>query len=75
MLAERFLPQITCPVLVIQGIKDEYGSDAQVDGIVNQVSGKAAKLMIPSVGHTPHKEAKEKVLKISASFIKELSGK
>jgi hypothetical protein len=51
-----------------QGEDDEYGSQEQVIGIINQVSGKAIKLIIPSVGHTPHKEAKELILKSSASF-------
>jgi len=69
---EHFLPKIACPVLVIQGANDEYGSEAQVDGIVQQVSGKAVKLMIPLVGHTPHKEEKAIVLEESASFIKKL---
>ena len=69
---EAFLPKIKCPVLVIQGENDEYGSEAQVDGIINQVPGAARKLIIPSAGHTPHKEAKEFVLEHSASFINQL---
>lgn len=69
---ESFLPHIQCPVLVIQGDKDEYGTEAQVDGIVNQTSGEAVKLIIPEIGHTPHKEARETVLKESAGFIARL---
>ena len=69
---ESFLPQIQCPVLVIQGDNDEYGTEAQVDGIVNQTVGEAVKLMIPEIGHTPHKEARETVLKESAVFIARL---
>jgi pimeloyl-ACP methyl ester carboxylesterase len=69
---EAFLPNIECPVLIIQGDNDEYGTIAQVDGIVSQVSGKAVKLMIPEIGHTPHKEAREIVLKESAAFIAEI---
>lgn len=69
---ESFLPNIQCPVMVIQGNNDEYGTVAQVDGIVNQVSGEAVKLMIPDIGHTPHKEAREAVLKESSSFIARL---
>lgn len=69
---EGFLPHIHCPVLVIQGEKDEYGSLEQVNGIINQVSGEIHQLIIPSVGHTPHKEAKEVVLERSASFINHL---
>lgn len=68
---EGLLPQIKCPVLVIQGEADEYGSLAQVDGIITQVSGVASQLIIPGVGHTPHKEAKELVLGQSAMFIKQ----
>ena len=69
---ESFLPSILCPVLIIQGDNDEYGSIAQVDGIVTQVSGAAVKLMIPEIGHTPHKEARERVLKETTGFIARL---
>lgn len=69
---EAFLPRITCPVLVIQGENDEYGSPAQVDGILRQVAGVARQLLIPSVGHSPHKEAKDLVLQQAASFIHNL---
>jgi len=69
---ESFLPEIKCPVLVIQGEDDEFGSIKQVDGIVNQVSGNASKIVIPQIGHTPHKAAKEMVLDHSTSFINQL---
>lgn len=69
---EHFLPNIKCPVLVIQGEKDEYGSLAQVNGIVKQVSGKAERLIIPSIGHTPHKEAEEVVLEKTTQFINQI---
>ncbi len=71
---EHFLPQISCPVLVIQGERDEFGSSAQVEGIVKGVSGKTSACMVPEVGHTPHKEAREIVLEASASFIHLLKG-
>jgi len=69
---EAFLPKIKCPVLVIQGENDEYGSIKQVNGIINQVPGEARQLIIPSAGHTPHKEAKKNVLEHAASFINQL---
>jgi pimeloyl-ACP methyl ester carboxylesterase len=69
---EVFLPHIKCPVLVIQGENDEYGSLAQVSGIINHVSTNAEKLIIPFTGHTPHKEAQEKVHDHSAIFINHL---
>ena len=69
---ESFLPKIKCPVLIIQGENDEYGSKEQVNGIINQVSGEARQFITPSAGHTPHKEAKEVVLEHSASCINHL---
>lgn len=62
VLYEAFLPRITCPVLVIQGEQDEYGTLAQVAGIVQQVAGEAHQLVIPGSGHTPHRDAREVVL-------------
>ncbi|HEY1165966.1 MAG TPA: alpha/beta hydrolase [Chitinophaga sp.] len=44
--------QNKCPLLVIQGEKDEY----------------ASRLIIPAIGHTPHKEAAAVVLERSAAF-------
>lgn len=66
---ESFLPRITCPVLVIQGGQDEYGTLAQVTGIVEQVAGEAQPLLIPFVGHTPHKDARPTVVHYTSLFI------
>lgn len=51
---EKYLPSIACPLLVIQGKDDHYGSEAQVDAIVNGAGGPAEKLMVPKCGHDPH---------------------
>jgi pimeloyl-ACP methyl ester carboxylesterase len=66
---ERFLPQIICPILVIQGKNDEFGSMEQVNSIAEKVSGNCDVLLIENVGHSPHKEAMEEVLKGSVAFI------
>ncbi|MDO1449198.1 alpha/beta hydrolase [Rhodocytophaga aerolata] len=66
---EHFLPEIQCPVLVIQGEKDEYGTLHQVEGITSQVSGVAFQFIVPQVGHTPHKEAAQETLTKAAEFI------
>lgn len=71
---ENFLPGIGCPALIIQGEQDEYGSIAQVNGIINQVSGYSEELLLPSTGHTPHKQAREAVLLRAAAFIKRVIG-
>jgi pimeloyl-ACP methyl ester carboxylesterase len=71
---EHFLPMIQCPTLVIQGEKDEYGSLQQVESIIEKVSGATEKFIIPSIGHTPHKENPEVVLVQVSAFINELIG-
>ncbi|MGC4056969.1 MAG: alpha/beta hydrolase [Chitinophagaceae bacterium] len=63
------LPEIICPVLVIQGAEDAYGTEAQVQGIVQSVRGPADAYLIPQSGHSPHKEASDSTLTISADFI------
>jgi pimeloyl-ACP methyl ester carboxylesterase len=63
------LSGITCPLLVIQGTEDRYGTQAQVEGIVRQVSGPAFAKMIPGCGHTPHFQAEKEVLEEMSRFI------
>ncbi|HCT30556.1 MAG TPA: alpha/beta hydrolase [Bacteroidales bacterium] len=69
---ENLLPSIKCPTLIIQGEYDEYGSLMQVDKIAEQVSGKATKLILPNLKHTPHKEAPELILEHTSKFINQL---
>ncbi|MDQ0780646.1 alpha/beta fold hydrolase [Chryseobacterium sp. W4I1] len=70
---EYLLKDIHCPLLFIQGEADEYGTLDQVEKTVSQVSGTAEKFIIPGIGHTPHKEAPELVLKRTAEFIEKYS--
>lgn len=66
---EHFLPAIKCPVLVIQGEADEYGSEKQVDAIAEQVSGPSTKDMVKFARHTPHKEAADYTLRTTSTYI------
>jgi pimeloyl-ACP methyl ester carboxylesterase len=66
---EECLPQITRPILVIQGEDDQYGTEAQVEAITKQVSGARESLLIPDCGHTPHHEARDKVVQAMTQFI------
>jgi len=69
---EASLPAVTSPVLAIQGVNDEYGTPAQVDAIVRQVSGPVEGLLIPDCGHIPHHQARERVFSAVLSFIRSL---
>jgi len=63
------LPAIRCPVFVLQGENDEHGSPAQVDAIVNGVSGPAESWFVPGCGHSPHLEFGDAVVERTAAFI------
>lgn len=69
---EAALPRIQCPVLVLQGSADEYGTPAQVEAIAGQVGGPARGVLLPRVGHSPHKEAPEETLRLAADFVQQL---
>lgn len=69
---EQFLFDIQCPSLIIQGEKDEYGTLKQVESIVEKVSSTSEKFIIPNIGHTPHKETPEVVLKKVKLFVESL---
>lgn len=66
---EKYLPKVSCPVLVLQGEDDEYGTSAQVEGIASLVSGPVEAKLIPDCGHVPHFQAKDKVLNSMSRFI------
>lgn len=68
---EHLLPRISCPLLVIQGIDDEYGTQKQVQSIVENSSGPATPMMVPNCAHVPHFQAVDSVLKGMISFIKD----
>ncbi len=63
------LPQITVPVLVIQGEDDEFGSPLQVDAIVQSCAGISEGLMIENAKHTPHKENRAMTFDIVSQFL------
>jgi pimeloyl-ACP methyl ester carboxylesterase len=53
--------QVTCPVLLIQGAGDPYGTLDQLDRIEARVRGPVERLVVPG-GHSPHLEAPGEVL-------------
>lgn len=63
------LRAITCPVLVVQGSEDAYGSRRQVDLIDQNVSGESEILWLEDCGHVPHLQARPRVLEGMGDFI------
>jgi len=66
---EACLSRIQCPMLIVQGEKDEHATLAQVDAIAQGVSGLAETYVVPEVGHSPHLEAREAMLTRMSAFI------
>jgi pimeloyl-ACP methyl ester carboxylesterase len=66
---EHFLPSILCPVMVIQGVEDEYGTIEQVRSITSNISGPSAAHMITNAGHSPHKQSEIFLIEICVAFL------
>lgn len=67
---EHFLPQIAAPVFVIQGDKDEYGTEKQVNSIHNNTPNKKGKrLIIKDCGHSPHLTNQQLVIEEIKDFV------
>lgn len=64
------LANVRCPVLVIQGTDDEYGTMAQVAAIRRGVAG-AETLLLPECGHSPHRDQTEATLEAIVGFLEE----
>lgn len=55
------LHHITCPVLAIQGLDDEYGTLEQVRSI-QRLAPQTQLLELPDCGHSPHKDQADAVI-------------
>ena len=66
---EDSLPNIDCPVLLIQALDDEYGTLAQLDAIERGVSGPVERLVLPDGGHSPHVTHPEQVANAIIQFV------
>jgi pimeloyl-ACP methyl ester carboxylesterase len=53
--------RLTCPVLLIQGEHDPYGTLEQIDRIAARAKGPVERLVVPG-GHSPQFDAREPVL-------------
>lgn len=65
---ERELATITCPLLAVQGLDDEYGTLKQIHGIAERVP-QAKLLELADCGHSPHRDQPERVIAATADFI------
>ena len=66
---EDAVPRIPCPILVIQGEDDEYGTAKQLDSIKERSGGSAKIVLLPDCGHSPHRDQRDKTLDAMADHI------
>ena len=66
---KEYLPDVSCPALLIQGAEDEYATDEHMCGIADRLGGPAEAVLVPRCGHSPHLERSEAVLKLMRDFI------
>jgi pimeloyl-ACP methyl ester carboxylesterase len=66
---EDLLPAIGCPILVIQGEGDEYGTVEQLHRIARHASDVELALL-GQCGHAPHRDQPDKVLRTVADWIR-----
>lgn len=63
------LAHVHCPVLVLHGEEDEFGSAAFPRAIAGGVSGAAQMALLSACGHVPHREREAEVLTLVEAFL------
>jgi pimeloyl-ACP methyl ester carboxylesterase len=67
-----FLPRITCPVLALQGARDEFGTSLQLAALQAAIPNLQHETY-PDTGHLPHKEQTDLVLQRVSQFLSNLT--
>lgn len=70
---EEYLPNVSVPVLIIQGLHDEYGTAAQYGAIEARSRGPVEVLVVDNCGHSPHREQPTITLNAITGFIRRLA--
>ncbi len=61
------LSTITCPLLAVQGVNDEYGTLEQIRGIA-KVTRQCELLELADCGHSPHKDQRDRLIEAVRHF-------
>lgn len=69
---EEYLPRITCPMLVVQGLDDQYGTMAQVEVISKQSGGAVEVLKLEHCRHSPQRDQPKATLEAITKFVREI---
>lgn len=66
---ESEIETISCPLLAVQGLDDEYGTLEQVRGIARRVP-QTELLELPDCGHSPHRDQTRATIDAAKNFIR-----
>jgi pimeloyl-ACP methyl ester carboxylesterase len=69
-IRDDYLPNVSAPVLAIQGYDDEYGTMQQLDEIERRVKGSCELLKLEKCGHAPFRDQPDATLAALAAFIR-----
>lgn len=70
---EEYVPKISCPMLVIQGLDDQYGTMAQVEAIQRQAKGPVEVRALADCKHSPQRDQPEATLEAMKNFVMNLN--
>ncbi len=62
------LPLVRCPILVIHGEQDEYGSVQFPEFICRHAGGPTEMQILKGCGHVPHREQQSTVIDLVSRF-------
>lgn len=71
---EEYLPRIRCPIFIIQGADDEYGTMKQVEAIERQAGAGAEHVLLAGCGHSPQRDRRQATLQAAAGYIRLIAG-
>lgn len=66
---QGFLTGVVCPVLMIQGHQDEYGTAAQLEAITDGVRSRCETHLLDDCRHSPHRDQPAATLDAILSFL------
>ncbi len=68
---EDLVPRVAQPMLLIQGLDDEYGTLEQLDRIEALAKAPVRRLVLASCGHSPHRDQEAAVLDAIVGFVRQ----
>jgi pimeloyl-ACP methyl ester carboxylesterase len=64
------LKSISCPLLAVQGVNDEYGTLEQIRGIA-RVAPQCKLVTLADCGHSPHRDQKDRLIEAVRDFFQQ----